>query len=117
MKKYCLTDCAKRKLSIYWEGLFTIVGVIVILFGAVGGFALVSAGIGYVMIEWTGLVKDGTSYIEAGVATIVLSVASGATIYYLSQAAFNLSKKIVISIKDRYEGKRTYCKLFEECEE
>ncbi len=117
MKKYCLTSCAKKKFSKWWEVTLISSSILFILAGATGAFALVSAGIGYAMIEWTDLIKDGSTYIEAGSSTILLSFVFGLVIYYITREAFRISKKITKSIKDRYEGNHTYCKLFEECKE
>lgn len=127
MAKYCLTECAKEKLSIARK--ITIELTAVILFFVVGAFALgaILWVLGYLMIGLQNyfdfyFFKDTMDYLEIGlliVLLIILLVISGILIYRFLKYLFLGTRSIVTNkmTSKTYWDEEFQCKIFERCDE
>ena len=119
MKKYCLTDCFKRKMSTGFKNTIEVLTTLGILFGGIALAAGIAAGLGYFLVEivhWAEMPKDG-SYMGLGTAIIMIAGISSIALYHLYKIGRNVSKKVSSFAKERYEGKPYKCSIFEECTE
>lgn len=114
MKKYCLTDCFKRKMSKFWKDSIQVIAIILLII-----FLIVAiSGIFYVIglgFHYFGFITDKEPF-ETGA---MMSMAIGFFVWALHYAYLGIktsSRVIRDVIVGRYEG--TYkCKIFEECKE
>jgi len=117
MKKYCLTDCFKRKMSKGFKDTIEVLTILGILFGGIALAGLFAAGLGYFLVEivhWAEMSEDG-SYTELGTAIIMIAAIVSVALYHLYKIGRNVSKKVSSFAKERYEGKPYKCSIFEEC--
>ncbi len=116
MKNYCLTDCFKRKLSKGWENtieILTIAGIVILGIIILAGLF---TAIGYIAAEYFNIKIPSTgNYTTLGIALSAIGIFIGFLGYWLYRFAFFTSKKTTAFIKDRYEGKKFKCSIFEEC--
>ena len=115
MKRYCLTQCFKRKLSNIWDIIFQISLVIgIFIIGAIVLFGLFWI-IGYIAIYFGIELPKDLTITELG--TIILI--GIATLSWVSWMLFLIGRYIFNKTYDfaiaRYEGNPYECNIFEEC--
>lgn len=128
MKKYCLTQCAKDKLSKKWKAFIEITtGILVVLLVVVvGSFIFVGLGwfyqflIAYFNIEFFSHMLD-KDLIPVGLAVTVMIAICIVLVYWsylFLKWIYGGVKNIVTNQVDKHAG-RPYekCKIFEECKD
>ena len=121
MKKYCLTDCAKAKLSKGKENILAALTVIFILAVVITIMLVVFYILGnlHMYLIAHGIVPAPTepfkSVMEAGVIAFGFLCLFGVVVLIVSVIFRNLYKFTYQRIRDRVTGERKSCQLFEEC--
>ncbi len=126
MKKYCLTKCAKRKLTKLQKGTISLLIFVAALLAFVAFFMMILAIIGLatnliISLEWIPEPAIPVENIfESGVVGVG-GIVGFSIVAYLIFISFKVIYSITIEIarfaKDRYEGRYEKCNLFEECED
>ncbi len=128
IKKYCLTDCARQKISVVTEGTIAIVVGVLLIFGILLAFVIVSTILGFIgqglWVTFLGpfVVLPAVSLIEFGSTILlaaVLGLAAGVLIYKALKAIYVWLRIIVTNniVKRNSYGEETVCHIFEECED
>ena len=114
MKRYCLTDCAKRKLKAWQKIALQVIVAVVVIVGIVIVSGGVIMGVGYLVSLFTEVKVE--QMISVGAATIMISFIFAIGIYWLYLGGKYVGTGMYHFAKDRYEGEAFECKIFEECE-
>ncbi len=131
MAKYCLTDCAKQKLSNAKKTLIEIISGLTVAAVLFGGFTLVGYIVGEIVIWVDGLFHLGifetvpstfNDIVGAGFGVLFILVIVGTAIYLVSLIIWKIISgfKAVVtnSLTKHYEsGFTEKCKIFEECKD
>jgi len=117
-KKYCLTECFKRKMSDRFKSVITflsIAGTLILLMVIV---AAISWVVGYVAV-WTGFITlgDNLDYATLGLSLITMGLVLGAVLYWIIKLSVATGKTVGSFAKKRYEGEPFECSIFEECKD
>lgn len=114
MKKYCLTDCFKRKMSTFWKKVFAAIVIIAVVMAGLGVVLSIGYIIGYIFQYFGYFLKKGT--FDVGMSIIVLALIGGTVTWWTYKGLSIIGKSIYKIGVERYEG--TYkCSIFEECKE
>lgn len=122
MKKYCLTECFKRKMSKRWQLAIEVGTAIGMTFLVVIAGAAISAGTGFIMIFldqyflW-GMEWQMKNMVSLGFLFLLLTFLGTVGLYLVYEKLSPLPKKITKFVKDRYEGEPFECSIFEECKD
>ena len=113
MKKFCLTDCAKRKLTKIQDEVLT--GLLIILI--IIGFSIILLAIMWTIgftIQWFGFYLD-KEILDLGGAWFTIATLAGVALYWTYIALKATFKTLFNFTKNRIEGVPAKCKIFEEC--
>lgn len=111
MKRYCLTQCFKRKMSERWDT--TVQWVIVILLSI--AFTVILAGIGWIAVFLGISLPDGSDYLELGFMLTISTVVTSGGLYVGYLWVKSLARSASKFVRERYEGEPYQCSIFEEC--
>jgi len=128
MKRYCLTDCAKQKLSKAKERIIYTISAIAVTLAILLGITILLAVLGYcfeylITIGWIPAPDNPfKSVLDAGLTALLFIFLTGIvsiTIYFTASWLFNIFKTIGTGIVYRFDPnyKHDSCKLFEECKD
>ena len=116
MKRYCLTECFKKKLSKVQEILLAITIVIAVVIAGLIALTAILYGIGYIAQTVFGY-WFGNSPVDTGIGILVILLIISFITYWGYIFTKFLSKAIYHFTKDRIEGEKFECSIFEECKE
>ncbi len=123
MKKYCLTDCMKRKLSVGKKLLIEITAIATTIILVIGTMVVLSAVVGFLLQLGYYLIHGNligyifSGFIEAGVMSLLFIIMIGLVISLgflgVKNFLYTPIKAVVTNTiqKNEYEQ----CKIFEEC--
>lgn len=114
MKKYCLTDCFKKKMSNAVEMITAIVIGILFTIIAITALTGIAYCVGY-SVHWLGFALDKKT-IDLGYGTIFMFIVGSALVYWIAKMLAMTTLGTTKFIKERYEG-TAQCTIFEECKE
>jgi len=128
MKRYCLTDCAKIKLSKVKKRIIDSISIIAAIFALLLTVTILLAGLGYcleylIAIGWAPAPNTPFKNIfDAGgtaLSLIFLTGVVGTVVYFTVSWLFNTFRSIGTSIAHRMDPDYDHesCQLFEECKD
>jgi len=114
MKKYCLTDCFKRKMSSFWKEVLATT----IIISVIAAFVAVITGIGWVIgfaVQHFGYLLDKET-LDVGMSILGLLIVLGTIAYWTYKMLAFIGKGLYGFAVAKYEGTHK-CNIFEECKE
>jgi hypothetical protein len=132
-KKYCLTDCAKKRLNTFGKIIIELITGTILVVGSVLLISVVIAGIGYVLaminnhFELSLFEKIPVTYYDflgVGLGAVLLTflvVGLGIILFNIFNYIYKFVKAIVTNKLQRTKSDMFFyeepvCKIFEECE-
>lgn len=115
MKKYCFTQCFKRKMSNAWELAIQVAIGILVAAGLVLTTVLAGGLVGWAWLSALGYELENV--VEAGLSVIVIGGVIGIASYWMAILGARITTSTAGFVKKRYEGEPFQCSIFEECKE
>lgn len=114
MKRYCLTECFRKKISTTSKMFITLITTILVILIILTGIYALSYAVGFGMEFLIGPV-GGLVPADLGIIIIFTTLFSIGILYVLSIILYGIIKAVSRFIINRYERRPIKCNVIEEC--